>query len=107
MSYRRKTVRLIIEREGQIHRRGKTIPCTVIDMSEEGVRVKAQSPVTLGEELQLDCWLLKERSVQCTVQVTYVRSPYFGARITHISPEQQSHLREFLDDLIASNFPTA
>lgn len=75
MSYRRKTVRLIIEREGQIHRRGKILPCTVIDMSEEGVRVKAQSPVTIGEELQLDCWLVKDRSVQCTVQVTYVRHP--------------------------------
>ena len=106
MSFRRKTVRLIIEREGQIHRRGKIIPCTVINLNEEGVRVKAQSPVTLGEELQLDCWLVKERSVQCTAQVTYVRSPYFGARITHISPEQQHHLREFLDDLFTTNFRT-
>ncbi|MGH7206462.1 MAG: PilZ domain-containing protein [Nitrospiraceae bacterium] len=106
MSYRRSTVRLIIERDGQVHRHGKTTTCKVVDMSEEGVRVKAQSPVTVGEELQLDCWLVKDRWIRCTVQVKYVSSPYFGARITHISPEQQSHLREYIDELITTNFPT-
>jgi len=106
MSYRRKTVRLIIERDGRIHRRENTSPCTVVDMSEEGARIKAQLAVTVGEELQLDCWLVKDRWIQCTVQVVYVRSPYFGVRITHISPEQQIYLREFIDELITINFPT-
>lgn len=107
MSYRRKAIRLVIERKGDIHRRGKTFPCTVVDVSEEGVRVKTAAPVTVGEELQVDCYLTKDWTVQCTVQVVHASPSQFGSRITGISPEQLSRLREFVDDLIAQNFPRA
>jgi hypothetical protein len=105
MTYRRKTTRLIIERDGELQSRGKAVACTVVDVSETGVRVRAGSPFAIGQELQLTCRLAKDRVLQCTVQVAHATSSSFGARITDISPEHLSQLKQFIDDLIALNFP--
>ncbi len=107
MSYKRQTIRLVIERDGELRRRGRTVACTVVDLSEAGVRVRAGSPFTVGEELQLTCRLAKNRLLECTVEVTHATASSFGARITDISPEHLAQLKQFIDDLIAMNFPTA
>jgi hypothetical protein len=105
MSYRRKTTRLVIERDGELRSRGKAVACTVIDVSEAGVRVRAGSRFAIGEELELTCRLAKDRVLQCTVQVAHATSSSFGARISDISPEHLTQLKQFIDDLIALNFP--
>jgi len=105
MGYRRKGTRVVVERDAVIHRQGRVTPCMVVDLSEEGVRVRAGSPVDIGEELQISCGLTSRHSLKCQVQVTHTRSSEFGARITNISPEHRGHLREFIDDLIAMKVP--
>jgi len=107
MSYKRQTIRLVIERHGELRRRGRTVACTVVDLSETGVRVRAGSAFTVGEEWQLTCHLAKNRLLECTVEVTHATASSFGARITDISPEHLTQLKQFIDDLIAMNFPTA
>jgi hypothetical protein len=105
MTYRRKTTRLVIERDGQLQKRGKAVACTVVDVSEAGVRVRAGSPFSVGEELQLTCRLAKDRVLECTVQVAHATSSSFGARIITISPEHLTQLKQFIDEMIALNFP--
>ena len=105
MTYRRKTTRLAVERAGELGRRGAVVPCTVVDLSEAGVRVRAASRFAVGEELQLTCRLAKDRVLECTVRVAHVTSSSFGARIAEISPEQLTQLKQFIDGLIALDFP--
>ena len=107
MSYKRQTARLVIERQGELRGRGKTVPCTVVDLSEAGVRVRAGSSFSVGEELHLTCRLAKNRLLECTVQVTHATSLHFGAQITNISPEHLDQLKQFIDDMIAMNYPLA
>lgn len=107
MSYKRQTARLVVQREGELRIRGKTVACTVVDLSEAGVRVRAGSPVAVGEELELTCRLAKNRLLECTVQVTHATSSQFGAEITNISPEHLTQLKQFIDDMIAMNYPLA
>jgi hypothetical protein len=106
MTYRRKASRMVIERRGELRRGGKAVACTVVDLSEAGVRVRAGSPFAVGEELQLTCRLAKDHVLECTVQVAHATSSSFGARIIDISPEQLTQLNHFISELIALNFPS-
>ena len=69
--------------------------------------MRAGSPFAVGQELQLTCRLAKDRVLQCTVRVAHATSSFFGARIIDISPEHLTQLKQFIDDMIALNFPQA
>ena len=78
--------------------------CTVLDVSESGVRIESRLYVKVGETLQLVIDNHHGGNISCTVQPVYVRSPRFGARITSISPEDQERLSLVLDDRIHNLF---
>jgi hypothetical protein len=104
MTYRRKTAR-VIELAGELRRGGKAVACTVVDLSEEGVRVRAASPFAVGDKLQLMCRLAKDRVLECTVAGGACQASSFGARIIDISPEHLTRLKQFIGELIALNTP--
>lgn len=103
MGQKREFFRVAIERVGHIHRGTENTPCDVLDLTEKGVQLKTDLPVTTGEELQLEFNLTETCPLQCTIQVTYVKPPHFGACIIRISPEHRKQLSQFIEQLNALN----
>lgn len=103
MGQKRELFRVAIERTGHIHRGAEVASCKVLDLTEKGVQLRTDLPVTAGEALQLEFNLTKACPIQCTIQVTHVKPPLLGARITGISSEHQKQLSQFIEQLLALN----
>ena len=106
MGFKRKQSRIEVGRKGRLDRGPLSAPCTVLDVSESGVRIESRLFVKVGETLHLTIDSNDGGKISCTVQPVYIRSPRFGARITSISPEDQARLSLVLDDRIHNLFLT-
>jgi hypothetical protein len=104
MGFKRKQSRIDVGRSGRLQRASLSAACTVLDVSESGVRIESRLFVKTGETLQLTIDLDQGRILSCAIQPVYVRSPRFGARITSISPEDQERLSSVLDDRVHKLF---
>ncbi len=104
MAYKRKSTRLPIACQGDLHRTGGNISCQVVDLCEQGMLIRLSTPLTVGEELSFKFGLGKSCLIQCTIKVVRAAKSDFGAQIVTISPEDQRYLTEYLDDFIANNF---
>jgi hypothetical protein len=104
MGYKRKYTRLPLACSGTLTRPGATIVCTVVDVSEKGLLLRPDTPLTVGEELPFEFGLGPSRRIKCTVKVLRMAKSDYGAQIVNIAPEDQAFLTEYLDDFIASNF---
>jgi hypothetical protein len=103
MGYQRELFRIALNRSGEIRRGGQIAACEVVDLTEKGVQIKTSLPVEVGETLQLKFELAAACTIHCTIHVTRLRSPYVGACISDISPDDQQHLSQFIEQLIALN----
>lgn len=104
MGFKRKGWRAEGNCTGRLERGTLSVPCKVLDVSEDGVRLDSRMLVKTGDTVQLVIELALEKVVTCQLQVVYVRSPRLGAKIVSISPEDKKRLTEFLDDRVLSNF---
>lgn len=104
MGFKRKHSRIDVGRKGRLQRGSLSAPCTVLDVSESGVRIESRLFVKAGELLQLVIDLDQGRSLSCTIQPIYVRSPRFGAKLISISPEDQERLAHVLDERVQRLF---
>ncbi len=104
MGFKRKQSRIEVGRKGRLERGALSAPCTILDVSESGVRIESRLFVKTGDTLQLIIDIDHGRTISCTVQPVYVRSPRFGARITSISVEDQERLSLVLDDRVHNLF---
>jgi hypothetical protein len=103
MGNKRELYRIALDRGGEIRRGTEVSPCTILDLTEKGVQLTANLPAQAGETLQLEFSLTSHCTIHCTVLVTRVSGPQIGACITDISPEDQQHLSQFIEQLIAMN----
>jgi hypothetical protein len=99
MTQKRELFRVAIDRICQIRRGAEPAPCKVLDLTEKGFQLQVEEPVEVGDELQLEFNLSEGCPVLCTVLVTHVHPPNIGVRIIRISPEQQTQLSRFIDQL--------
>ncbi|MBL8037032.1 MAG: PilZ domain-containing protein [Nitrospira sp.] len=104
MGFKRKSSRVDVGRSGRLRRGGLTAPCTVLDVSESGVRVESRLYAKSGDALQLTMELQPGKSVTCELEVVHVRSPKLGAKIVSMSPENREQLAHALDDQVQRNF---
>ena len=104
MGFKRKQSRVEVGRSGRIQRGSLSAPCKVLDVSDTGVRVESRLFVKTGDALHLVIELDQGRTLTCGLQVVYVRSPKFGAKISAISPEDRERLAHLLDDQVQASF---
>ncbi|MDZ4856265.1 MAG: PilZ domain-containing protein [Nitrospirota bacterium] len=104
MGFKRKTSRVEVSRAGRLQRGGLSAPCTVLNVSETGVRIESRLFVKSGDALQLVIELEQGRTLSCGLQVVHVRSPMFGSKITSISPEDRERLTHIFDDHLQTSY---
>ena len=100
MGFKRKHSRIEVGRKGRIQRGSLSAGCTILDVSESGVRIESRLFVKPGETLRLVIDLDHGQTLSCTIQPVYVRAPRFGARITSITEADQERLSHMFDDRI-------
>jgi len=103
MGHQRDLFRIALERSGEVRRGDQVRSCDVVDLTEKGVQIKTTLDVEVGETLQLKFSLTATCTIHCTIQVTRISTPYLGACISDISPDDQEHLSQFIEQLIALN----
>lgn len=103
MAQKREFFRVAIDRTGQIRHGDETVPCKVIDLTEKGFQLQVEGTFHVDEDLHLEFILSDTYMIACTVQVTHVRPPFLGARITTISPDHQTQLSRFIEQVNALN----
>lgn len=103
MKQKRELFRFAIQRPGHVRRGAEAASCEVLDLTEKGVHVCTGLAVNAGEELQLDFTLTETCPIHCTVLVTHVTPPHFGARITAIAPDHAKSLSAFIEQLAELN----
>ena len=104
MGFKRKSSRIEVGRKGRLHRGGLTASCTVLDMSEWGVRLESRLYAKSGDVLQLTMEVESGKSITCELEVIHVRSPKLGAKIVSMSPEDRAQLDHALDDQVQRSF---
>jgi hypothetical protein len=104
MGFKRKGSRVEVGRAGRLQRGTLSAPCTVLDVSETGVKIESRLFVKTGDALQLLIELDRGRTLSCGLQVVHVRAPKVGAKITSISPEDKERLAHILDDHVQTSF---
>lgn len=104
MGFKRKSSRVDVGRNGRLQRGGLSAPCTVLDISESGVRLESRLYAKTGDMLQLTMELQPGKSITCELEVVHVRSPKLGAKIVSMSPEGREQLIHLLDDQVQRNF---
>lgn len=103
MGFKRKHSRVDVGRVGRLQRGALSAPCTVLDVSESGVRLESRLFVKRGDVLQLGIELERGRSLTCELEVIHVRTPKLGAKIVSISPEDRERLTHLLDDHVQNS----
>ena len=104
MGFKRKSSRVEVDRSGRLQRGGLTASCTVLDVSESGVRLESRLYAKRGDVLHLTMELEPGKSVTCELEVVHVRSPKLGAKIISMSPEDREQLTHALDDQVQRSF---
>lgn len=104
MGFKRKSSRVEVGRKGRLQRGGLTASCTVLDVSESGVRLESRLYAKNGDVLQLTMELEPGRSITCELEVVHVRSPKLGAKIVAINQEDREQLSHALDDQVQRSF---
>ncbi|HLZ32408.1 MAG TPA: PilZ domain-containing protein [Nitrospira sp.] len=100
MGFKRKHSRIEVGRKGRIQRGSLSAACTVLDVSESGVRIESRLFVKAGETLQLVIDLDDGQTLSCRIQPLYVQAPRFGARITSITEGDQERLSRLFDERV-------
>ncbi len=103
MDQKRGLFRLSIKRTGRLIQGTDVAPCEILDLTDKGMLIHADRAASVGDELQLEFPLTSTALLQCTIHITHVAPPHFGARIGSISSEHQQSLSRFIDELLALN----
>jgi PilZ domain len=99
----RQLYRVAIDRTGQVRRGVDTFACNVIDMTEQGFRLRIDETFPVGEHLHLEFALADGDVLECAIQVTHSEPPHIGAAIIDITPDHQQRLSTFIEQLNALN----
>jgi hypothetical protein len=103
MTEQRSQFRFPVERRALLKHNGNTILCDILDLTEQGLQIRTEFPIAVGDTIHLECQLEAHTIIQCALLVTHVKSPYVGGRITEISVEHHEQLMRYVQQLIAQN----
>lgn len=103
MGQKRELHRITVDRRGTLRRGGETATCEILDLTENGVQLKTDLPVTAGDALQLAVGLTDSVAIRCGIRVTRVNGTSVGTCITDITPADEEQLSRFIESLIALN----
>jgi PilZ domain-containing protein len=103
MTEHRSQFRIAVDRRALLKQDGNTILCHILDLTEQGLQIRTDFPLAVGDTIQLECQLETHTIIHCALLITHVLTPHVGGRITEISPEQQQQLIRFLQQLIAAD----
>lgn len=104
MKQHRALFRLALDRTGELIRNNEVVPCRIVDLTSEGVRIETSLSVQAGELFDLAFALTPGQPFRCGIQVVAVIPPYIGARLCRISPEDQHVLSRFIEQFLNTNF---
>lgn len=104
MAYKRKYTRLPIQCQGEIQLADGGTPCTIVDLCEQGMRLRTDAALPIGDEFPLEFGLGKSRRLHCSIKIVRTAKSEYGAQIVTMPPDDRQYLTESLDDFIASNF---
>lgn len=103
MPNQRQLYRVAIDRTGHVRRRADTFVCSVIDITEQGFRLRTDEAFPVGEHLHLEFALADGDVLVCAIQVTHSEPPHIGAAVVDITPDGQQRLSTFIEQLNALN----
>lgn len=103
MAKQRQLFRISIDRTGEVRRGNETLTCSVVDLTEKGVRLGIDGTFHVGETLELRFPLTDADLIDCIIEVTHHRPPHLGAVIVRMAADQEARLSRFIDELNALN----
>ena len=103
MAKQRQLFRVSIDRTGEVRRGNETLTCSVVDLTEKGVRLRIDGTFNVGETLELRFPLTDADIIECSIEVTHHQPPHVGAAIVRMAPEHEACLSRFIEDLNALN----
>ena len=103
MAKQRQLFRISIDRTGEVRRGNETLACSVVDLTEKGVRLRIDGTFHVGETLGLRFPLTDADLIDCNIEVTHHRPPHLGAAIVRMAPDQEARLSRFIEELNALN----
>ena len=103
MTKQRQLFRLAIDRTGMVRRGQETFSCSIVDLTEKGVRLRINPSFRVGEELQLQFALMEVDTLECTIRITHSQPPHVGAAIIRMRPDDERRLSSFIEELNALN----
>lgn len=101
MSDQRGLFRIGVRRKGFLLRRGETTVCEVHDLTEKGLQIVTEMPLTVGETVALEVRLVNGVVIHCALLVAHAQDLKVGGRIIQISPEHQEALAKFVEHMIS------
>ncbi|MDF2460009.1 MAG: hypothetical protein K0S79_2425 [Nitrospira sp.] len=103
MTNQRHHFRIPVSRRGLVTKGQTTALCDIIDITEQGLHISTELPLTVAETVRTECQLDETCVVHCELLITHAQPPRFGGKITHLLPEHQQQLVSFIQRLIMSN----
>lgn len=103
MKNQRGQFRIPVERQGVVTLGTKTAPCTVRNLTEEGLLIETDLRIAEGDRIRIECQLDEQSTIHCSLLVASATPPLFGGPIAQISPEHQQQLTNFMNRLITAN----
>jgi len=103
MAMQRHLFRIAIDRAGEVRCGEETVFCTVVDLTEQGVRLRIDGAFSVGQELDLRFAPSGEDVLNCTIQVAHHQPPYVGAVILRMAEQHKARLTAFIDQVNALN----
>ena len=103
MNDQRELFRISVHRKGFLRRRGETSICEIDDLTEQGLQIVTEVPLTVGETVALEFQLVDRVVIHCALLVTHVKEQWIGGRIIQISTEHQDALTRFIEQMISAN----
>jgi hypothetical protein len=99
----RQLYRVAIDRTGHVRCGTDTFACNVMDMTEQGFRLRIDGTFPAGERLHLEFVLDDGEVLTCAIQVTHSEPPHIGAAIVDITRDHQQRLSNFIEQLNTLN----
>jgi hypothetical protein len=103
MSDQRELFRISVHRKGFLRRRGDTTVCEIYDLTEKGLQIATEIPLTVSETVALEFQLVDRVVIHCALLVAHAQDLKVGGRIIQISTEHQEALTRFLNQMITVN----
>jgi hypothetical protein len=99
---KRALFRISIAREGTVRRGSEVAPCSITELTTQGLGLCTDLPVSRGDQLEVTFALTGRDPIRCQILVTHTIPPRVGGRIISISSADSSQLTRFIEQHAAT-----